>query len=219
MTETTPTLAQQLDTALASLRAKRNVSTWHDLAESLAIDPPYGTYETSDGYELRQLWAEFPVQTPFGEAFATLFRVDDTDDYGRSFDLRIPRGGSFKINGREYAPGKGGFLEYVSLTVEWVTSWDKRSLWQVRAGGLHEITPAAARKVSEWIGTEGAALIFAPERVAARKIHDNAMDAARKLTQRGELAAKYRDADAAANKAADANRAALADAVQMLAGE
>lgn len=180
--------------------------TWPQLVQYLIDNPPWHSYNSaSPASKLRALWSEFPVTTPFGDVLVSIQRTATDDrEYGRSFELRIPTGGSFIVNGAQYAPAEGSFVTHTSINAEFVTSWDDRSAWVVRhtAAMGKRLTVAAANRVSEWIEAEGEDLVFTPARVIARELFDITTTANRAREARDKEYALAIAADADWNKAA-----------------
>jgi hypothetical protein len=225
-TDTTEALAAALDLIRAEGAALIGGGgperlTWAATVQHLIDHPPYYSYDKPGGATaLRALWADFPLSTPFGDVRATIMRApgNPDPDYGPSFSMTIPRGGSFKVNGAEYAPAEDDPVTGTTINAEFVTSWDKRTAWKVTHSAAfgRVLTDAARRKVSEWIEAEAAALILDPARVAARELYNVATSANSARDARDKAHALAIAADADFNRAAGAARRTLAAAVDLI---
>jgi hypothetical protein len=226
-TDTTEALAAALDLIRAEGAALIGGGgperlNWPATVQHLIDHPPYYSYDKPGGATaLRALWADFPLSTPFGDVLATIMRTPGSDDpdYGPSFSMTIPRGGSFKVNGAEYAPAENDPVTGTTINAEFVTSWDMRAAcWKVTHSAAfgRVLTDAARRKVSEWIESEGAALILDPARVAARELYNVATSANSARDTRDKAHAAAIAADADFNRAAGAAHDTLAAAVDLI---
>ena len=191
--------------------------TWPATVQHLIDHPPYTSYcADSAATKLRALWADVPIDTPYGVAEVTLFRTEEGNE---SFDLRIPAGGSFIINGAQYAPGEG-VVTHTTIGVEHDTSYDgKRTAWQVRHAPMigKPLSPAAKDRLREWIEAEGFRLIFTPARIVARNVYDAATNANRLREERDKAHAAAIAADADWNRAAG-DAALILNAAVVVAG-
>lgn len=222
-TATRDELASALDAYRAEQGAELELSesdrpTWQQLVQYLIDNPPWHSYNSSSpASKLRALWSDFPVDTPYGAALATLARTKEGD---RSFYLTIPAGGSFIVNGKQYAPAEGGPVTGTTINATFETAYDGRTAWRVQhnAYASPELSDSARRRLVEWIEAEGEALIFTAARVIARNLFDIATGAhsARKARDDAHTAARL--ADDTWNKAAGEAHTILAAAVVIAGG-
>lgn len=201
-----------MNTASAALASALDADSPAAIAAALTKRPPYE--RTPAGEVLRPLWADVPVTTPWGEVTAMIWAADLADPEPSTerylCQLTVPAGGSFVVNGKDYAPPAGGYVTGFAITIMRRTRYDgKLTVTDVTGGAFDSLTNAARDKIADWWDAVGQAAVLTPARLAARRLYDDAITAQRAAEAVEQARAALIIAEADKRHAANALRAAV----------